>query len=310
MTLDLKYRPQEFRAVIGQDHLVKAMETQIDVNSPDVLRTFLITGPSGCGKTTLARIIARKFESNLDNIVEHNGGVHGGVDDIEKIVEECQYFPHIGKYRIYIIDEAHSLTKQAFQALLKTLEEPPSHVIFILCTTEVEKIPEAIRTRTPPWVVKRVASPILSLYGKMISDAENFGLTKEIIDEVAENSEGSVRTFLNNLAKCRVCTTVEDARNTLLGIKFDEKDPLIKIARLILSRCNVWSQYAPLIKQVPDWSGSREVLMAYIGAATFYNYDLYTAKLLEALSQMPQYPTNKEGPAQIKLLIMRVFGVQ
>ncbi len=140
-----KYRPQNFEQVIGQSHVVSLMEEAVKNGHPS--HAYLFTGGRGLGKTTVARIFAKELGTAPVDIYEIDAASNRGIDDIRDLREEVRTFPMESKYKVYIIDEVHMLTKDAFNALLKTLEEPPAHAIFILATTEFDKVIETIRSR-------------------------------------------------------------------------------------------------------------------------------------------------------------------
>src|ERR1035437_4444632 len=147
-----KYRPHTFDDVIGQDHIVKAIDGAI--RGGKVAHAYLLCGPRGTGKTTIARIIARELGTSVSDIYEMDAASNRGIDDIREINDNVRTLPFDSKYKIYILDEVHMFTKEAWNALLKTIEEPPEHVIFILATTEIEKIPETIISRCQSFIFK------------------------------------------------------------------------------------------------------------------------------------------------------------
>ena len=149
--LSLKWRPMKFDQVVGQDHITQALSNAINLNR--LAHAFTFSGPRGVGKTSTARILAKTINNITDlsqsiDVIEMDAASNRGIDEIRNLKESVNYAPAHGKYKIYIIDEVHMLTKEAFNALLKTLEEPPAYVIFILATTELHKMPETIVSRT------------------------------------------------------------------------------------------------------------------------------------------------------------------
>ena len=157
--LSLKWRPTEFNQVIGQSHITQALSNAIKLNR--LAHAFTFSGPRGVGKTTTARILAKKINdltslSDSLDVIEMDAASNRGIDEIRNLKENINFAPAHGKYKIYIIDEVHMLTKEAFNALLKTLEEPPEYVKFILATTEIHKMPETIISRTQRYEFKRL----------------------------------------------------------------------------------------------------------------------------------------------------------
>ncbi len=223
VVLSRKYRPKYLNDLIGQDVLSKSLRSCLD--SKRVPHAFLFHGIRGVGKTTTARILARclscigtdgmtDITSNpcgicrsciaLDHdqhmdIMEFDAASRTGVDDIREIIDATQYSPVLGRYKIFIVDEVHMLSKSAFNALLKTLEEPPSHVKFIFATTEIHKIPETILSRCMTFKLNPISHDSLSEYLVEISRKEGYILNKDAANIIAEESEGSVRDALSIL---------------------------------------------------------------------------------------------------------------
>ncbi len=221
IVLSRKYRPKLLSDLIGQDTLSSSLKSCLDAKK--VPHAFLFHGIRGVGKTTTARILARCLsclgidgltditsmpcgvcksciaidsDQHMD-IMEFDAASRTGVDDIREIIDATQYAPIQGRYKIFIIDEVHMLSKSAFNALLKTLEEPPTHVKFIFATTELNKIPETILSRCMTYQLKPITHDVLSLYLINICEKEGILLEKDAASIVAEESEGSVRDALS-----------------------------------------------------------------------------------------------------------------
>lgn len=154
-SLALKYRPNKFEDVVGQSSTIQILINQIDCF--DFKQAYLFKGASGCGKTTCARIFANEINDYKGKPIELNAADTNGVDDIRVIIDDCRLKPIDSNFKIYIIDEVHMLSKGAFNALLKVLEEPPKHVIFILCTTDPQKIPKTVLSRLQKFEFKRMS---------------------------------------------------------------------------------------------------------------------------------------------------------
>ncbi len=219
IVLSRKYRPKELNEIVGQPLLVKSLINCLDHDK--VPHAFLLYGIRGVGKTTIARIIAKCLsckssiqqsnpcgkcqsciafnDNNHLDIIEIDAASRTGVDDIRDIIDACQYSPVLGRYKIFIIDEVHMLSKSAFNALLKTLEEPPAHVKFIFATTEITKIPETILSRCISFQLKPVSTEVLSNYLIEIVSKEGCNLNTESANIISEESEGSVRDALSIL---------------------------------------------------------------------------------------------------------------
>jgi DNA polymerase-3 subunit gamma/tau len=194
-----KYRPKTFKDVLGQDHIVSVLEGAI--KQGNISHAYLFSGSRGTGKTSIARILAHEIGSTDNDMYEIDAASNRGIDDIRELREAVHIMPLESPYKVYIIDEVHMLTKEAFNALLKTLEEPPKHVIFMLATTEVEKLPDTIVSRCQSFTFKKPSRHILT---KMISDVakkEKFSLEPASADLIAMLAEGSFRDAQGILQK-------------------------------------------------------------------------------------------------------------
>ena len=189
-----KYRPQTFAEVRDQDHITTVLKGVIvKGNIPHAL---LFSGTRGTGKTTLARIFAKEIGTSPIDLYEIDAASNRGIDDVRELKEAVHTVPYESKYKVYIIDEVHMLTKEAFNALLKTLEEPPAHVIFILATTEEEKLLDTILSRC---MVFRFRSPSRAVLAETVTDVtkkEGFSLSSEVADLIAVAADGSFRDAL------------------------------------------------------------------------------------------------------------------
>lgn len=247
-----KYRPRKLSELIGQGVLVQTLSNAITQNR--IPHAFVLTGIRGVGKTSTARIIARSLlctgaDGNNENptvepcgictncqsitndnhvdVIEVDAASRTGVNDIREIIDQVNYAPVMGRYKIYIIDEVHMLSKSAFNALLKTLEEPPQHVKFIFATTEVRKIPVTILSRCMRFDLPRVPQDILISHFTKIAGLENAEIEDEAIKVIADASEGSVRDGLSLLDQSIVINsgvkvTSEKVRQ-MLGLSDREK---------------------------------------------------------------------------------------
>ena len=194
-----KYRPESWDEVIGQDHIVKVISGSL--NAGKVAHAYLLCGPRGTGKTTVARIIARELGTSANDINEMDAASNRGIDDIRNINENVRTLPFDSKYKIYILDEVHMFTKDAWNALLKTIEEPPEHVIFILATTELEKVPETIISRCQSFIFKKPNDAILSQHIKDIAKKEGYKLEEGGAELIALLADGAFRDALGILQK-------------------------------------------------------------------------------------------------------------
>jgi len=194
-----KYRPEHFDEVIGQDHIVKAISGALEAGK--VAHAYLLCGPRGTGKTTIARIIASELGTSPNDIYEMDAASNRGIDDVRNIKENVMTMPFDSKYKVYILDEVHMFTKDAWNALLKTIEEPPAHVIFILATTEIEKVPETIVSRCQSFIFKKPTDAILSAVVTNVAKKEGYQLEVGGAELIALLADGAFRDALGTLQK-------------------------------------------------------------------------------------------------------------
>ena len=216
-----KYRPASFSDVVGQDHITKTLKNELD--SGKVVHAYLFTGTRGTGKTTCAKILAKAVNclnpingdpcgeceicrsvanDEITDIVEMDAASNNGVDDIRELREQVNFSPAACKYRVYIIDEVHMLSGAAFNALLKTLEEPPEHVVFILATTEVHKLPATILSRCQRFDFRRIDSSEIIGRLKYVANEECLTLTDDAASLIASAADGGMRDALSILDLC------------------------------------------------------------------------------------------------------------
>ena len=194
-----KYRPKRFKDVIGQEQVVSVLESSI--KNGNVSHAYLFAGSRGTGKTSVARILADELKVVREDLYEIDAASNRGIDEIRALREAVHTLPFRSPYKVYIIDEAHMLTKEAFNALLKTLEEPPSHVIFILATTEPSKIIDTIISRCQVFTFKKPNQQILKQSVARIAKEEGFELLPASADLIATLAEGSFRDAESILQK-------------------------------------------------------------------------------------------------------------
>ena len=196
-TLYRKYRPHTFDEVLGQDHIVSVLKSSIETPS----HAYLFSGTRGVGKTSIARIFARSLGVSENDIYEMDAASNTGVDNMRELSEAANTLPFDSKYKVYILDEVHMLSKSAFNAFLKTLEEPPRHVIFILATTETNKVPETVISRCQHFAFKTPSVEVLRESITRVAKAEKIKIENEAIDLIAVLGDGSFRDTLGLLQK-------------------------------------------------------------------------------------------------------------
>lgn len=223
LALYRKYRPQTFKEVVGQDHVIKSLQGALQLGR--VSHAYLFTGVRGTGKTTIARLLAKVLnceknkqgfitdccnqcsvckefnEGRSIDLIEIDAASNRGIDEIRNLKESVRFGPTIGRFKVYIIDEVHQLTKEAFNALLKTLEEPPEHAIFILASTEPQKILDTIISRTQRFDFKRLSVDQILQKLVRIAKAEDIKIDREALRMVASSGDGSMRDAESNFAK-------------------------------------------------------------------------------------------------------------
>jgi DNA polymerase III subunit gamma/tau len=257
--LALKYRPQTFDHLIGQDIMVETITNSIKIKK--IPNAYLFTGIRGVGKTTTARIVAKALncKNGIDNlckenecehceaitnanhldILEMDGADKTGIDDVRDLIEFSKYGPTTAKFKIFIVDEVHMLSKQAFNALLKTLEEPPEYLKFIFATTEVRKIPVTVISRCQRFDLSRVKSELLLDYLKNIVSKENGKVSEEALKLIIKISEGSVRDSLSLLDRALITQIIENKELDLKMAQkifgYFDKSQLIELFDLIFS---------------------------------------------------------------------------
>ena len=261
--LALKYRPQEFKDLIGQEVMAQTITNAIKLGKTP--NAYLLTGIRGVGKTTTARLIAKALNceknhnqkikcsaedfcttckeivnSNHIDILEMDAASKTGIDDVRELIENSKYSPTSAKFKIFIIDEVHMLSKQAFNGLLKTLEEPPPSLKFILATTEVRKIPVTILSRCQRFDLKRVGVDLLLDHLKKISIKENGNITDNALKLIARTSEGSVRDSISLLDRALIAQSINENQpieekdvRKMLGLA--DKSKLISLLKEVLS---------------------------------------------------------------------------
>lgn len=246
-----RYRPLKLADVVGQEQVTKSLENSL--KSGKVGHAYLFTGPRGCGKTSVARIFAHevngfqyKLEDDYVDIIEIDGASNRGIDNIRELREKVAIAPTAGKYKIYIIDEVHMLTKEAFNALLKTLEEPPEHAIFIMATTDAYKVPITITSRAQTFTFRLADEAVMVKYLEQIAKQEKIKIDEDALLLIARRGGGSFRDCLSLLDQI---STISDQKITremvigAMGLPQDEKirellscyasDDVVKITAII-----------------------------------------------------------------------------
>ena len=255
LALYRKYRPQSFEQVVGQNHIVKTLVNQIKFDK--ISHAYLFTGSRGTGKTSIAKIFARAINctnlkdgspcgecevckslegTNID-VLEIDAASNNGVDEIRDLREKVKYPPVVGRYKVYIIDEVHMLSISAFNALLKTLEEPPAQTVFILATTEVHKLPATILSRCLRFDFKLVSLEDLTNHLKNILSQEGVKFEESAVNVIARAGEGSVRDMLSIADRCVSFAGTELTYQKVIDVLgISGREVLIQMADKIIAR--------------------------------------------------------------------------
>ena len=183
ISLSVKYRPTKFNDVSSQTSIIRILSKQLDTNT--FKNAYLFCGSSGCGKTTIARIFANEINKQNGSPIEIDAASNNGVDNVKQIIKSASERSLDSEYKIYIIDECHALTSQAWQAFLKCIEEPPRYTIFIFCTTEKNKVPDTIKNRCQVFNFNRIPSELIKLRLEYISKAEGFTNYQDACDYIS-----------------------------------------------------------------------------------------------------------------------------
>ncbi|KXG44809.1 DNA polymerase III subunit gamma/tau [Tepidibacillus decaturensis] len=299
------WRPQTFEDVIGQEHITQTLQNALRENR--FSHAYLFSGPRGTGKTSTAKIFAKAVNCELGpreepcnqcktcigitkgfnmDVVEIDAASNRGVEEIRDLREKVKFAPTEARYKVYIIDEVHMLTTEAFNALLKTLEEPPSHVIFILATTEPHKLPLTIISRCQRFDYRRVSVEAMVTRLSYISDEKGYQITKEALSLIALQSEGGMRDALSLLDQVLAFSgdeiTVEDVLRVTGRVSYQE---FSRLATSILKRetTNVLQQVSQLLQEGKDPEKLLEDLL-------FYYRDLLLYKSAPSLEQIKEKP--------------------
>ncbi|GHT56722.1 DNA polymerase III subunit gamma/tau [Endomicrobiia bacterium] len=307
-----KFRPQNFDAVIGQEHISQTLKNAISENR--IAHAYLFSGPRGCGKTTLARILAKALnckngiiaepcgvcdncldisKSSSVDVLEIDGASNNGIDEIRALRENVKFSSANSKYKIYIIDEAHQITTQAFNALLKTLEEPPPHVVFIMATTEQHKIPVTILSRCQKYRFKLISSSEMSAAIKNIGQKEGFEIDDEALNIVTAASGGSMRDALSLLDQAVSSNTDKVTGEYVRGLLGLLPKDIIASVTESIAKSDIWT-ILKIVKEITEQG---------------YNILQFARDLRDHLRQVMIYSINP-AVAEISLEDEKLFDTQ
>ena len=296
MELYLKYRPKSFDELYGNETAVSIAKEAIK----NGVHTFMLTGSPGCGKTTIARIMAKECGCSEMSISEINAAMDRGIDDARAIVEEMSLLPIDGSNKAYIFDEAHNMNKYMQEALLKPLEDTPSHVYFFLCTTEPKKIRKAIQTRCTIIQMDPLAPETVSKMIRVVLKNEDFELAKDTRLKIGEACGGSSRVAWKMVEAVRGIEDEEEIANVIkkLSASVNEEDnDAISLCRALMGRECRWATIAQILKELKtngiEAENIRQAVMGYASAVLLSGKQTKTA--IAALQSFSQTDTYKNG---------------
>lgn len=311
------YRSKSLAEIVGQEHIVGALKNAL--KSGAFSHAYLFTGPKGTGKTSIARILAHEInklpytgENNHIDIIEIDAASNRRIDEIRDLRDKVHIAPAMAKYKVYIIDEVHMLTREAFNALLKTLEEPPAHVVFILATTEAHKLPETIISRTQRYSFKPVEQKKIIAHLKTIAKSEKINISDDALQLIAEHGEGSFRdsiSLLDQFSNMEREVTLDDVRASLglapdtlvkeLAQKLGGHNP----SGLAISLANARDtgvEPAQIAKQL-----SANLRQSLIDGSSQIEHD----KLVRLLEQLIEVPASREPASYLEIVLLdAAFG--
>lgn len=302
--LHIKYRPDTLDKVIGQGHIIDSLKATLEDNDQ---QAFLFEGPSGTGKTTLARIVAQTL--GCDEIIEIDAASHTGVDAMREIAQRANYVTLGGGGKAFIVDECHRLSRQAWESLLKDIEEPPAGVYWLFCTTEGAKVIKAIRTRCLTYTLREVAyRPLLRLVSD-VAKAEGIALSEDVLDAAAEAADGSPRQALVNL------TAVRHAENARAAFEVLNRAPAGKeafdLAKMICKPTYSFGDACALLKELKDVQPEtiRHTVRAYATTAVLNGGERWIRGVLLAFEK-PCIEQNQISDILCRLITLEKWKAQ
>lgn len=236
-SLATKYRPKDFNDVCGQNSVIKILQRQ--VTNKDYKHAYLFTGPSGCGKTTIARILAFKINGNLQGLEEIDAASNSGVENVRNIVKAAKERSLNSSYKIFLIDECHSISTQGWNAFLKCIEEPPEYTIFMFCTTNPEKVPVTIANRCQRYNLSKISSDKIIDRLTYICASEGYTNYSETVEYISKLCNGGLRDAISDLEKVVSLNTDLDIKNTIEVLGDYSYSTFFKLANDIIdSKCD------------------------------------------------------------------------
>ncbi|MES2986203.1 MAG: DNA polymerase III subunit gamma/tau [Patescibacteria group bacterium] len=286
-----KYRPASFADISGQDHIVRVLQSAIEKKTPH--HAYLFTGTRGVGKTSIARIFAKELGVEPEDITEIDAASYTGVDNVRELTESAMTLPFLSPYKVYILDEVHMLSKAAFNAFLKGLEEPPRHVIYILATTELSKLPDTIISRCE---VHTFQTPSLHTLGTVVNDVckkEGYSIDTDSVILIAMTGDGSFRDTLGVLQK--VMSSIEGKKISLDKVEYIIGTPKVtSIDTLVDMAISKDEKVSDVLDEIRGTNTDGKLM-----------YDMYVEKLREKLRSKE---TSTEEKVRVLELLSRALS--
>ena len=290
MSLATKHRPRELKDFIGNEQTVSALRLMMDRD--EIPHTMLFTGPSGTGKTTLARIVAKRLKCSPHDLQELNTADFRGIDSVREIVRSMSLSPMGGDCRVWILDECHSLTKDAQHALLKALEDTPTHVYFLLATTDPEKLLPTIRTRCTTFQVWPLPDLIMTRLIAGVVQKEGAEIPGEVMKQIVQDSLGSARMALSILDK--IINMEQDAMLEAAKQQAAAQNKAIELCRVLIGR-RPWKEIAVILAGLDeDPESIRRAVLGYAQAVLLKSGNAQAAVVLTSFKE-PLYDIGKPG---------------
>lgn len=306
-----KYRSKNLSEVVGQEHVTETLTTALQ--SDKISHAYLLTGPRGVGKTSIARILAHEVnglpysDQNHLDIIEIDAASNRRIDEIRDIRDKVRIAPTSAKYKVYIIDEVHMLTKEAFNALLKTLEEPPAHAIFILATTEANKLPETIISRTQRYSLKPITKKAIEEHLAFIAKQEKLGIDPQALELIARHSQGGLRDAISMLDQLSSKTEMISRSDVEQMLGIAPKDSIEQLATALGS--NDAQELLSLLRALEE-QGIHAAQIAH-QLASVIKGELLAGKApegsLKLLGQLIDVPAASEPPKLLELVLLENF---
>lgn len=288
--LAVKYRPQTFDSVVAQSSIVKILTRQLE--RQEFKNCYLLCGPSGTGKTTLGRIFANALNGGAGNPIEIDAASNSGVENVRNIIRDAQERSIDSKYKVFIIDECHALSTQAWQAFLKCIEEPPKYTIFIFCTTDPQKIPDTIKNRVQQFRLNRIPTDKIRDRLSYIAKEEGFLNYEESVDYIAKISEGGMRTAIAYLDKCAGYDIDLNINNVLSAMGNYSYDVFFNLINNMIDGAE-----GPVLKVISDFYDEGNDLKLFVDQFISFCLDINKYALFKT-TEVTKFPLSLEPSLQ------------